>query len=92
VISRSITLLLAGVLASFCWNLARRAQADRKRRLRRLEVELRLGDGLENFHREVFRFKHSRVLRPKALRQKAELIPSTKVSSLRYIKGRQHED
>jgi hypothetical protein len=84
-------LLMSG-FASFCWKLARQAQADRKRRLRRLEVELRLGDASETFHQEVFRLKHSRVLRPKALRQKAELIPSTKVSSLRYIKGRQHED
>jgi hypothetical protein len=77
----------ASAFAGLCWKIARRAQADRKRRLRRLEIELRLGDALETFHQEVFRLKHSRVLRSKAL--KAELFPSTKASSLRYIQGRQ---
>jgi hypothetical protein len=86
-------LSLAGMVAGFCWNLARRAHADRKRQLHRLELELRLTDALETFHREVFRLKHYPVLRPKVPETAAAgLIPSTKVSSLRYIKGRQHED
>jgi hypothetical protein len=76
-----------GVFTGLCWKLARRAQADRRRRMRRLEIELRLTAALETFHQEVFSLKHSRVLRPKALNP--EIIPSTKASSLRYIKGRQ---
>jgi hypothetical protein len=86
-------LLPAGALAGVSWKLAHRARADRKRHLHRLEMELRLTDALETFHREVFRLKHYRVLRPKAPEPAATgLIPSTKVSSLRYIKGRENED
>jgi hypothetical protein len=96
VISRIAILLLACILASMlvglCWRVARRAQAGRKRRVRLLEMELRLAAASEAFHEEVFRLKHYRVLRPNALRRHAGLIPSTKVSSLRYIKGRQNED
>ncbi|MBZ5633028.1 MAG: hypothetical protein LAO55_07860 [Acidobacteriia bacterium] len=95
-ISRSAILLLvsvaASVLGGLCWKLARRARAGRKRRLRRLEMELRLADASEAFHQEVFRLEHYRVLRPNASERKAGLFPSTKVSSLRYIKGRQNED
>ena len=91
-ISRVATLLLICVLASVCWSLARRARAGRKRRLRLLEMELRLADASEAFHQEVLRLKHYRVLRPNAIRRNAKLIPSTNVSSLRYIKGRQNED
>jgi hypothetical protein len=86
-------LLPASVLAGVCWKLASRAHADRKRHLHRLEMELRLTNALETFHQEVFRLKHYRVLRPKAPEPAVTgLIPSTKVSSLRYIKGRQNED
>jgi hypothetical protein len=92
VISRIAILLLACALVALCWRFARRALADRKRRLRRLEIELRLADALEAFHREVFRLKHYRVLRPNASGRNAGLILSTNVSSLRYIKGRQNED
>ncbi len=61
-------------------------------RLRLLETELRLAAASEAFHEEVFRLKHYRVLRPNASRRNAGFIPSTKVSSLRYIKGRENED
>lgn len=84
--------LSASMVAGLFWRLARRARAGRKRRLRLLEMELRLADASEAFHQEVFRLKHYRVLRPNASRRNAGLIPSTKVSSLRYIKGRQNED
>ena len=80
------------VLAGLCWRFARRAQAGRKRRLRLLEMELRLAAASEAFHEEVFRLKHYRVLRSNAVRRNAGFIPSTNVSSLRYIKGRQNED
>ena len=86
----SATVLLAGIFARL-WVLVRRARASQKRRLHLLEIELRM-DALETFRREVFRLKHYRVLRSNARRRKTELIPSTKVSSLRYIKGRQNED
>jgi hypothetical protein len=86
-------LLLASLLAGVSWRIARRARADRKKHLHLLEMELRLTDALETFHREVFRLKHYRVLRPKVPEPAVMgLIPSTKVSSLRYIKGRQNED
>ena len=95
-ISRSVILLLTGglacLLASFFWRLARRARADRKRRMHRLEMELRLRDALEVFHQEVFRLKHYGALRPNASGRNAEFISSRNVSSLRYIKGRQNED
>ena len=91
-IDRIAILLLVSVLASVCWSLARRARAGRKRRTRLLEMELRLAAASEAFHEEVFRLKHYRVLRPTASRRKAGFIPSTNVSSLRYIKGRQNED
>ena len=95
-IDRIAILLLIGVLASVLagvsLKLARRARAGRKRRLRLLEMELRLADASEAFHQEVLRLKHYRVLRPHAIRRNAGFIPSTKVSSLRYIKGRQNED
>ena len=84
--------LFASPLAALGWRLARRANADRKRRVRRLELELRLADALEGFQKEVFRLKHYSVLRQDALRRNAGLIPSTNVHSLRYIKGRQDED
>ena len=84
--------VLASILAGLCWTLARRARADRKRRRRRLDMELRLANALEIADREVIRLKDDRVLRRKASEQNAGLIPSTKVSSLRYIKGRQNED
>ena len=73
------------------WSLARRAQAGRKRRLRLLEMELRLTDASEVFRKEVLRLKHLRVLRP-GIGRNTGSIPSTKVSSLRYMKGRQNED
>jgi hypothetical protein len=96
VISRIAILLatsvVASVLVGLVWIIARRARAGRKRRLRLLEMELRLAAASEAFHEEVFRLKHYRVLRPTASRRNAGLIPSTKVSSLRYIKGRQNED
>lgn len=95
-ISRIAMLLLASVPASVLvglfWRIARRAQTGRKRRLRLLEMKLRLADASEAFHQEVLRLKHYRVLRPNAVRRNAGLIPSTNVTSLRYIKGRQHED
>ena len=59
-IARIATLLAvvsASILAGFCRILARRAQAGRKRRLRLLEMELRLADASEVFHREVFSLK-----------------------------------
>ncbi len=83
---------LASPLAALGWKIARRARADRKRRVRQLEMELRLADALERFQKEVFRLKHYTVLRQDALRRNAGLIPSTNVHSLRYIKGRQNED
>jgi hypothetical protein len=96
VISRITILLLGTVLASalagLVWTVARRARAGRKRRLRLLEMELRLAAASEAFHEEVFRLKHYRVLRSTASRRSAGFIPSTKVSSLRYIKGREYED
>jgi hypothetical protein len=97
VIGRIAILLLESVLASMLvglvWILARRARAGRKRRLRLLEMELRLADASEAFHQELFKLKHYRVLRPNTIKRSAGLIiPSTKVSSLRYIKGRQNED
>lgn len=92
---RSAMMLLAGValsaLAWVCWGFARRAQAGRKRRLRLLEMKLRLADASEAFHQEVFRLKHLRVLRP-GLGRNAVLISSKNVSSLRYIKGRENAD
>ena len=92
-IARSIMLLpLAGILGGLVWRLARRACIDRKQRLHRLKLELRLTDGFKRFDQEVFRLKHSPVLRPDASGRKAGLIHSTNVSSLRYIKGRQNED
>ena len=91
-ISRIVMLVFVSMVASLCWRLTSRVRAGRKRRLRLLEMELRLADASEAFHQEVFRLKHYRVLRPNALRRNAGLIPSTKVSSLRYIKGRQNED
>ena len=85
--------VVTSVLAGFCWRFARRARASRKRRLRQLEMELRLADASEAFHREVFRLRHTRqVLRPNVPKRNAGLISSTKVSSLRYIKGRQNDD
>ena len=86
----SASLLLACVFARLCV-LASRARAGQKRRMHLLEMELRL-DALETFRREVFRLKHYRVLRPKPASRNIGLFPSTKVSSLRYIKGRQNED
>ena len=83
---------LASTLAGLVWRVARRARAGRKRRLRFLEMELRLAAASEAFHEEVFRLKHYRVLRSNASRRNTGFIPSTKVSSLRYIKGRQNED
>jgi len=95
VISRIAILVLssvtASVLAVVAWTAARRARAGRKRRLRLLEMELRLAAASESFHEEVFRLKHYRVLRPGA-RRSTGFIPSTKLSSLRYIKGREYED
>ena len=97
VISRIAILVLAGmsasVLAGLCWRLARRAQAGRKRRLHhcwKWSCAWRMPS--EALHQEVFRLKHYRVLRPNASGRNAGLIPSTNVSSLRYIKGRQNED
>jgi len=83
---------LASPLAALGWKLARRARADRQRKVRRLAIELRLAEALESFHKEVFRLKHYTVLRQDAVRRNAGLIPSTNVHSLRYIKGRQNED
>ena len=84
--------LIGGSLTVLGWKLAQRAKADRKRRVRRLEVELRLANALEGFQKEVFRLKHYSVLRQDALRRNAGLFPSTNVHSLRYIKGREDED
>jgi cytochrome b561 len=92
VIGRIAILLLACALVRLCWRLVQRARASRKQRLHRLEIELRLADAFEGFHQEVFRLKHYGVLRPNASGRNAGLIPSTNVSSLRYIKGRQNED
>ena len=94
-ISRIAILVLASfsasVLAVVAWRAGRRAQAGRKRRVRLLEMELRLAAASQAFHEEVFRLKHYRVLRPGA-RRSTGFIPSTNVSSLRYIKGRENED
>jgi hypothetical protein len=84
--------ILAGGFAGLCWRVAHRARAGRKRRLRLLEMELRLAAASEAFHQEVLKLKHYRVLRPTVIRWNAGFIPSTNVSSLRYIKGRQNED
>jgi hypothetical protein len=96
VISRSAIQLLEGfggsLLGSLVWRFVRSAAAGRKRRLRLLEMELRLAAASEAFHQEVFRLKHYRVLGPAASWRKAALISSTKVSSLRYIRGRENED
>jgi hypothetical protein len=83
--------LTASVLAIVAWRAARRARASRKRRVRLIEMELRLAAASQAFHDEVFRLKHYRVLRP-AARRSTGFIPSTNVSSLRYIKGRENED
>ena len=87
--NRIAIVLVVSLLAGLCWKLAQRARASRKRRVHLLEMELRLADAWETFHQEVFRLKHYRVLRPSTSVRNAGLIPSTKVSSLRYIKGRQ---
>ena len=86
----SATVVLPGVLVRL-WILARRARTGERQRMRKLEMELRM-DALETFRQEVLRLKHYRVVRPKDPAENAGLIPSTKVSSLRYIKGRQNED
>ncbi|MCU1336591.1 MAG: hypothetical protein JWO19_2172 [Bryobacterales bacterium] len=91
-ISRIAILPFASVIAGFCWRVAHRAHADWKRRMRLLEMELRLADAFESFYQEVFRLKQYRVLRPNASGRNAAFIPSTNVSSLRYIKGRENED
>ena len=88
-IRRMAILLLEGILGGFLWRVVHWARAVRKRRTRLLEMELRLEAGSNALHEEVFRLKHYLVLRPHASRQNAGFIPSTKVSSLRYIKGRQ---
>ena len=70
-ISRIPILLLVSVLVGLAGGVARRAQAGRKRRLRLLEMELRLTDASEAFHQEVLRLKHYRVLRPNVIRRNA---------------------
>jgi len=87
-----LTSVPASSLAGFFWKLARRGLAERKQRLSRLGIELRLADALETFRQEVFKLKHSPVLRPTALGRNAEFIPSINPSSLRYIRGRENED
>jgi hypothetical protein len=87
-VSASIT---ASLLAVVAWRAARRSRAGRKRRMRLLEMELRLAAASEAFHQEVSRLRHYRVLRPGA-RRSTGFIPSINVSSLRYIKGREYED
>jgi len=82
----------AGLLGGLLWRVALRAQAGRKRRLRVLEMELRLAAAAEVFHHEVLRLRHYKVLRSNVIRRNSGLILSTNVSSLRYIKGRQNED
>ena len=84
---RVIIFLAACLLAGVCWRFASLKLAGRRRRLHLLAIEVRLSDSLERFHQEVFKLKHYRVLRPNA-----GLFPSTNMSSLRYIKGRQYED
>jgi hypothetical protein len=84
--------LAASLLGGLLWRFVQRAQTGRRRRLRLLEMELRLTAASEAFRDEVLRLKHYRVVRPNASGRKTALIPSTKVSSLRYIKGRQNED
>ena len=88
-IRRIAILLLEGFLGGLLWRAAHWARAIRKRRTRLVEMELRLEGASNALHEEVFRLKHYLVLRPNASRQNAGFIPSTKVSSLRYIKGRQ---
>ena len=85
---------LAALLASLLglWKVARHAQTSRKRRLRLLEMELRLAAASEVFRQEVLRLRHYKVLRSNVVRRNSGLIFSTNVSSLRYIKGRQNED
>jgi hypothetical protein len=96
VISRTAMLVFegvpAGLLGGLLWRFARRAQAGRRRRLRLLEMELRLASASEAFHQEVLRLRHYRPLRSNVVRRNSGLILSTNVSSLRYIKGRQNED
>jgi hypothetical protein len=87
VISRFTVLVLAGLVASVGWRFASLKLAGRRRRLNLLAIEVRLADSLERFHREVFKLKHYRVLRPNA-----GFFCSTNMSSLRYIRGRQYED
>lgn len=92
---RIAILLLMSVLAGLLlglWRVARRAQNGRKRRLRLLEMELRLAAASEVFRQEVLRLRHYKVLRSNVVRRNSGLIFSTNVSSLRYIKGRQNED
>ena len=91
-ISRTILLLLASLLAGLCWRLAWRAQVGRKRKQDWLKMELRLADALEIVKQELLRMKHGRVVRPAVSGPKGKLIPSTNVSSLRYIKGRKNAD
>lgn len=91
-IIRITFLVLAGLLAGFCWRLASRRLATRRRRLNLLAIEWRLGDSMEMFRGEVLKLKHYRVLRPTVSGANAGLFPSTNMSSLRYIKGRQNED
>jgi hypothetical protein len=63
-----------------------------KRHQRVIETELRPATASETPQEEVFRLKHYRVLRSNASQRRAVFIPSTNMSSLRYIKGRQNED
>ena len=88
-ISRITMFLIAFLLAGVCWRFASLKLAGRRRRLNLLAIEVRLADSLERFHQEVFKLKHYRVLRPKVLSRNIGLFSSTKVNSLRYIKGRQ---
>ena len=87
-----VVTLSASMLAGLLWRLSRRARALRRRRLRLLEMKLRLANAQGALQQEVSRLRQFRVLRPNALRQNAGLFPSTKLSSLRYIKGRQNDD
>ena len=92
VISRIAILVSVSVFAGICVILVRRVLANWKRRRQLVAMELRLADALEAFHQEVFRLKHYRVLRAAASGRNAQLIPSTNMSSLRYIKGRENAD
>ena len=56
--------LPSGLLGSVLWRFARRAQAKRRRRVRLLEMELRLAAASEVLRQEVFRLKHYSVLGP----------------------------